>query len=401
MKVVQINCTILAGSTGRIAYDLSEVIVEKGNECAFVCGYRNKQIKSDEVIYLEKLPADVADRKNMLISRITGRMGYRNKRETQKAIKWIEAQNPDVIHLHNIHGDWIHLETLFNYLANARIPVIWTLHDCWAFTGRCSHFEQIGCSKWKKECFDCRNKKVYPITYLLDESKKMYADKKNWFTSVDKMVLVTPSNWLANYVKQSYLSKYEVITIHNGVDTSAFLPHKEVQQNIKQKEKRVILGVCSSWSKTKGLDDFIKLDELIDHEKYKIVMVGLKRNQITELPKTIEGLERTNSVEELALLYSNAYVFFNPTYQDNFPTVNIEALSCGTPVITYDTGGSPESINEEVGIVLRQGDIQGVYNSLSKVENICHEECRKHAIKLFDKYQRYGDYIELYEKVVK
>lgn len=401
MRIVQINASYRIGSTGKIMSDLNTVIRSNGHESYMVCAY--SPIKSTGNLYvMERLNHELAVRKNILISRVTGTMGYRQKLATKKVIQWIKNIKPDVVHLHNIHGDWLNIHELFNYLKASNVKVVWTLHDCWSFTGRCSHFEQINCSKWVDGCEKCANNKVYPISYFFDWTRQMWKDKRERFTGLKKLTIVTPSQWLADYVKKSYLSDYEVKVIHNGIDMNVFCPQKKRSIYLNAcADKKIILGCASSWTERKGLFDFYKLNEMLDHKEYQIVLVGLNSRQLSEAPSDIIAIGRTNNATELAELYSCADVFVNPTYQDNFPTTNLEALACGTPVITYQTGGSVESVDEEVGEVVEQGDIQGLLNAIQRIEKDeeLHRMCSAKALDFFNKNDRFQDYVRMYEKM--
>lgn len=397
MIIVQINQTYKIGSTGRIMYDLDKCIKDSGHKSYMVAAYSGSDRPSNLYV-TERLNHNIAVRKNILISRITGIMGYRQRNTTQKMIEWIDSKKPDVIHLHNIHGDWLNLKILFTYLKRKNIKVIWTLHDCWSFTGRCSHFELCSCEKWKTECYKCTNNKVYPITYFFDFSKEMFRDKKRLFSGIDNMILVTPSIWLSKFISDSFLSEYPVKVINNGIDLNVFYPRKTKSKYLERCEnKTIILGVASSWTELKGLNDFYRLNEVIDHSKYQIVLVGLNQRQFANCPKDIIGVKRTDSVDELAELYSNADVFINPTYQDNFPTTNLESLACGTPVVTYETGGSVESIDGNVGVIANKNDINSLKNSIIKAISLKSEDCTNKANKNFDKAKKFNEYINLYQ----
>lgn len=269
-----------------------------------------------------------------------------------------------MINLHNIHGYYLNVEILFEYLAKTDIPVVWTLHDCWPFTGHCSYFDRYHCEKWKSGCHHCPNSKGYPKSLFLDCSKTNYARKKELFNKPKNITFVAVCNWMANNVKASFLGGYPVETIYNGVDVETFRPRFEGlngSNSLKAKlgineSAKVVLGVASTWDRRKGLDDFVKLRTMMTDE-YAIVLVGLNDKQIAALPEGVIGIKRTESVDQLAELYSLADVFVNPTYVDNFPTTNIEALACGTPVVTYRTGGSPEAIDEKTGMVVNQGEM--------------------------------------------
>lgn len=345
MKVLMINSVCGIRSTGRICTDLAEVLEQQGHECKIAYGRETVPEKYQK--YAVRIGSDLGVKIHALQSRIFDNTGFGSKKDTERFIEWVKEYNPDVIHLHNLHGYYINIEVLFNYLADANKPVIWTLHDCWSFTGHCAYFSYVGCDKWRTGCNNCIQKKSYPASKFFDRSCKNWLEKKELFTKVKKMTLVTPSKWLAGLVKESYMGKYPVEVIPNGIDLNVFKP---TPSDFREKNglvgKKIILGVASVWDKRKGFDDFIELSKIID-DNTKIVLVGLSKTQLKNLPQNILGIERTNSTKELAEIYTAADVLFNPTYEDNYPTVNLEAQACGTPVVTYRTGGSVESVPEE------------------------------------------------------
>lgn len=299
------------------------------------------------------------------LARLTDGAGYYSVFATLWLIAKIKKFNPDVIQLHNIHGYYINIEILFKYLKKCNKKIVWTLHDCWAFTGHSAYCDAVKCEKWKNGCYRCPQMAKYPKSFV-DRSKRNWRKKKECFTGVPNLTIVTPSHWLANLVKQSFLAGYPVKVIHNGIDISQFKPLKnDFREFYGIENKFIILGVATSWGDMKGYSDFIKLASVLDNN-YKVVMVGLSENQIQKLPASILGIQRTSSVKELAYIYSSADVFLNLTYCDTYPTVNIEARACGTPVITYDTGGSRESAGE-TGIFVKQGDIEAVINAIKKL----------------------------------
>lgn len=401
MRILQINLTYKSGSTGRIMEDINQTIIQFGNESYMLYAYSTFETPANGFkLYEGKMRFVV--RKHLLESRISGKMGYGKKKATKKALEWIAEVNPDIIHIHNIHGNWINVEMLFDYIREQSIPIVWTLHDCWPFTGRCSHFENIRCEKWKNGCYRCANRKVYPITYFFDYSKQMWKDKREWFCGIEKMTIVTPSQWLAEYVKQSYLRDKRVEVINNGIDLNVFKPSNSISKYKAQCDnKRIVLGVAASWTERKGLADFYKIREILNKNVYQIILVGLNSKQLKEVPSGIIGIGRTDNVEELVDIYSSADVLVNPTYLDNYPTVNLEAIACGTPVITYRTGGSPESVGDGCGVVIEQGDV----NALSQaIKNICErkylpEVLGGYANKKFDKVKKFQEYIFLYERI--
>lgn len=388
MKVLEINSVCGIRSTGRICTDLADVLEENGHECRIAYGREAVPEKYKNISY--RIGSDMDVKLHALKSRIFDSAGFGSKRATKKLIEKIKEYDPDIIHLHNIHGYYLDIEILFNYLAAADKPVIWTLHDCWAFTGHCSYFTFANCKRWEEGCFNCPQKKNYPSSILADRSKQNWIKKKELFTSVKNMTVVTPSKWLAELAAKSFLGKFPVKVINNGIDTEVFKPtYGDFRTAHRLENKKIILGVASIWGKRKGLDDFIKLAGLID-DNYVIVLVGVTEKQKNALLGNIIGISRTNNTAELAEIYTVANVFFNPTYEDNYPTVNLEAQACGTPVITYKTGGSPES-TVPCG-VLPQGDVNGAVKLIEKSD----------AFKILpppEKKAQYGKYIKLYEEL--
>ncbi|MGB5118846.1 MAG: glycosyltransferase [Providencia rettgeri] len=357
MKLLQINSVCGIGSTGRIATDIHAALQSKGFDSYIIYG-RDKARACDSAI---KISSKFDFYSHALQTRLFDNHGFCSNMATRETIKKIEALQPDIVHLHNIHGYYINVELLFSYLKQLKkIKVIWTLHDCWPFTGHCSHFDFCGCDKWKTQCFSCPQKNTYPATYGLDNSKSNYHRKKEIFTGISNLTIVTPSQWLADLVKQSYLNDYPVQIVNNGIDLTVFQPRQSefrVKHNLV--DKFLIMGAASVWSPRKGFDDFIALANMLPNN-YRLVMVGLPPDKIKLLPSNIFGIHRTDNPIELAEIYSTVDVFFNSTYEDNYPTVNLEAIACGTPVITYNTGGSPESVSPEHGFVVAKGDVGAV-----------------------------------------
>ena len=393
MKVLQVNVVCGYGSTGRIAADIYKVLEEQGHECLIAYG----RGVSPQGINSIKIGSNLDIYTHVIKTRIFDKHGFSSTKATKEFIKKAEEYKPDIVHLHNIHGYYINIQLLFEFLKKLNKPVIWTLHDGWAFTGHCAYFEYCGCEKWKTGCFQCEQKGTYPISSLMDNSRWNYEKKKELFTGLDNLTLVTPSQWLAKLTKESFLGKYPVKVINNGIDLEKFKPIKNsFKENHGINNKFMILGVASVWEKRKGLEDLIKLSNILD-DSYKIVVVGVNEKQKESMPKDIIPITRTNSIKELAELYTAADVFINTTYEDNFPTTNLEALACGTPVITYNTGGSIESVNEKCGMVVEQGNLEKLKSAIEglrvheKLTSDCVEESKK-----YNKTDRYRDYIELY-----
>lgn len=400
MKILQINTVCGFGSTGRIATELYKVLEKQGHECNIAYGRREAPEGIDSIKIGSKLDSYI----HILKTRVFDKHGFGSVNATKKFIEEVKEYNPDIIHLHNIHGDYINIEILFNYIKEANKPVVWTLHDCWAFTGHCAYFDYVGCDKWKGGCNNCPQKNSYPSSKLIDNSKFNYKKKKELFTSVKNMTIVTPSKWLANLVKESFLGKYHVEVINNGIDLEVFKP---TESNFREKynieDKFIILGVASGWEERKGLNYFVELSKMLSKE-YQIVIVGLNEKQKKELPQEIIAITRTNNVRELAEIYSSADIFVNPTLEENFPTTNLEALACGTPIITFDTGGSPECIDEYTGIVMNNRDISELMDIIININinfSFDGEHCINRVHKNYDKDFKFNEYILLYENVFK
>lgn len=391
MKILQINSVCGVGSTGRIATDLYKVLEEQGHECKIAYGRGVAPEGIDSI----KIGSNLDNYTHVFKTRVFDKHGFGSVNATKKFIEEVKEYDPDVIHLHNIHGYYINIEILFNYLKESNKPVVWTLHDCWAFTGHCAYFDYVGCDKWKGGCNKCPQKQGYPTSNILDNSKYNYEKKKELFTSVKNMTIVTPSKWLANLVKKSFLDKYPVEVINNGIDLNIFKPtESDFREKYNLQEKFIILGVASVWEERKGLKYFVELSEKLSDE-YKIVVVGVTEKQKKELPNNILAITRTNNIKELAQIYTVADVFVNPTLEDNFPTTNLESLACGTPVITFNTGGSHECINNETGYIVSKDNIEEIKFYLSRIKDIYSNKCIERA-KLYDKKSRYNDYINLY-----
>lgn len=393
MKVFEINSVCGTGSTGRIACDIKEILKAEGHECKIA--YGRGYYKDPDCF---KIESDLAFKAHVLLSRITDRQGFYSTSATRRLVKEIENYQPDIIHLHNIHGYYLDIRVLFDFFKKYNKPVVWTLHDCWSFTGHCAHFIYAGCTKWEDGCYDCIQKKDYPASVLLDRSALNYSDKKSLFTGLDNMTVVTPSKWLADLVGRSFLSKFPTKVINNGIDLSQFKPtYGDFVEKHNLFNKRIILGVAGAWTDRKGFSDFIKLSDILP-ENYKIIMVGLTEKQKAVLPKKILGICKTESIKELAELYTAAEFFVNPTYEDTYPTTNLESLACGTPVITYKTGGSPESVPENCGAVIEVGSIEGIKTAIEN-SNFSGEDCINFA-KNYEKKNCFTKYLDLYKNLV-
>lgn len=396
MRVFIINSFFSVGGPPRIVKGIYDTLIENGDECIVAAG-REKPIPGMNVY---KIGSPINKYWHYMMSVLFDAQGFSSVIATKKLIDKIKDYNPDVINIHNLHGHYINIKILFNYLGKANIPVVWTLHDCWSFTGHCCNFEYVACDKWKSEgCHQCNQFREYPKSLFLDRSNRNYTIKKQLINRCSKLCIVTPSEWLASLVSESYLSGYKIQVIHNGIDLDLFKPTYVDIKNKYNISGRIILGVAQNWGMRKGLDDFIKLRKLID-DSFIIILVGLTDKQIIGLPSGIIGLEKTNDLQELLELYTAADMFVNPTLEDNFPTVNIESLACGTPVITYNTGGSPEAVDQTCGIVLNNKTPESIADAIIKnIGSFAPETCIKRA-QLFDRKDKYREYITLFTKLL-
>ncbi|MBM6840754.1 glycosyltransferase [[Clostridium] spiroforme] len=400
MKIVAIN-SFNFGSTGNIMLGIAHEATKRGIKYYTACpaGRSMKKNLENHIFIGNRIGRNM----HLLIGKYTGFLGCFSIIDTLFFLKKLNKIKPDIIHLHNLHNCYINLPMLFKYIKKRKIPVIWTLHDCWSITGQCTHFTLAKCDKWKSGCFSCPNHKEYPAT-IFDNTKKMWKLKRKWFNEVETMIIVTPSLWLKNLVEKSYLNKYQIKVVNNGIDLEQFTPLRsdlKTKYGITSKQK-IILGVAFNWEMKKGLDIFIELSKRLP-SIYKIILVGTDSYIDKTIPSNIISIHKTKNQRELAKIYSCSDVFVNPTREDNYPTVNMEALACGIPVITFDTGGSPEIIDNTCGSVVSNDDIDTLQ---SEIERICKnnlysfEACLKRS-QLFDAKNKFKEYLELYEEVIK
>ena len=407
-KLLQINPVIRENtSTGRIMREIGDLAISSGWD-SYIAFSRARDGKGKG---LRSRPVPVGCKLDLLLHFLATRLfdahGLASKFATKRFINEIRRTDPDVIQIHNIHGYFLNYNILFRYLKESQKPVVWTVHDCWLFTGHCYHYAAAGCLKWKTGCGHCPQKNAFPKSILFDRSRKNYEDKKNAFTSLgERLTIVTVSYWMRHQMHESFLKGSRFKVINNGIDLDVFKPSTTVELpiGIQADGKKMILGVTSIWLKEKGLDDFIKLAAKLDDDKVVVLIGKMTPEQKESLPDSVITLERTDNTSILAALYSSALALVNPTWQDNYPTVNMEAAACGTPVITYRTGGSPESIEDgRTGFVVRQGDTDGILAAIKMIESTDREEwrkrCRDFAVIRFNKKDRYKDYIDLYESL--
>lgn len=398
MRILQINVVSGHGSTGKIASDIMRMLLAHGEEAFMGYGFGSSDFKD-----AYRITSTTETRINVHLFAPLGMQGRGTKYGTRKFLRWVSGIKPDIIHLHNIHGQYINYPLLFDYINKHNIPVVWTMHDCWSVTGQCAHFSSVGCEKWKVCCNHCEYNGTYKEKSIFDRSKTNYNIKKSLFTSVKNLTMVPVSNWLKSIVEKSFLGRANIAVINNGIDVSIFKPRfSELKQKHGISQKKMVLGVASEWSESKGLNEFIELSK---DERYQIVLVGVSKEITANLPQTIIAVERTKNQVELAEYYSAADVFVNPTYNDSFPTVNIEALACGTPVVTYNTDGSPEIVDDiNVGVIVEKGNVLELKKAVEFVLNKGKESystwCVSRVKERYEKESQYLKYYDLYKQIL-
>ena len=401
-KLLQINITANWGSHGKIAEGIGQAAIKQGWQSYIAYG-RWANPSASNLFHIGNRWDEM---RHGIASRLFDNHGLMSQKATKSLLQFVRNVNPDIVHLHNIHGYYLNYPLLFQYLRLHDVPVVWTLHDCWSFTGHCAHYEFIGCEKWKTHCAVCPQKGAYPKSLLLDRSYRNFEQKKEAFLSLNRLTLVPVSQWLQRQLQLSFFKHTPTRLIYNGIDTNVFSKQTEVNW-IKKKygipeHCAIVLGLASNWYR-KGLPDFLQLASLLP-PSIRIVLVGLsKSEQQLAAQAGIIAINRTDNIQELCALYSAANVYFNPTWEDTFPTTNLEAMACGTPVVTYKTGGSTEAITLETGAIIEKGDIQ---TAAIEIGRLCQQPattfedvCRQRIVRHFNKEERFSEYLELYSKL--
>lgn len=392
MKIVQINTTCGAGSTGKICVAVSELLTQAGieNYILYTSGHSvyplGKKYMTDTEVKLQALK-----------SRVFGNYGFQSKQATNRLIAELNRIAPDVVHLHNLHGHNLHLGDLFGYLKTKKIKIFWTFHDCWTFTAYCPYYDIAECEKWKSGCYSCPQHFHY--SWFFDRSHDLYERKKQLFAGLD-LTIITPSRWLADQVRQSFFNDCPVQVIYNGIDLSIFTPREsDFRARYGIGDKYLLLGVAFDWGPRKGLDVFLRLAKRLDPAKFQIVLVGTNDAIDKQLPSNIISIHRTANQTELAEIYTAADLFVNPTREEVLGMTNLEAQACGTPVLTFRTGGSPECISECSGWVVDRNDEDALYDALVEIECSCPfsaDDCRAQAER-FSQIEKFNEYVLLYK----
>lgn len=400
MKVLLINEECGTGSTGRICTDIAVALEKDGNVVKIAYGRNAKRVPNQYQKYAVQIGNEWDLKIHGVMTRLLDATGFGSVRATEVFVRWAKEFNPDVVHLHNLHGYYVNIEILFECLKELNKPIVWTLHDVWPFTGHSAYCDAVGCEKWMTGCGNCPQISVYPKAYI-DRSKANWIRKKKIFCGVNHMEIVTPSDWLAGLVRKSFLKDYPITVIHNGIDITKFHEVDPLDRKICRREnKKILLSVATVWNDLKGLGDFIKLAGFLN-DQYCIVLVGeMTDRQCKMLPSNIKHVPKTSSVEEMVQLYNMADLYVNLTYCDTYPTVNLEAAACGIPVITYAVGGSTESAEKYGGIAVERGDIEAIKKWIVRMTGKKQKRCAVANKYELDKQYAVQKYMELYRSIL-
>lgn len=399
MRIFQLNTFCGVKSTGRIASEIAKLVEKDGGICRI--GYGVPQITEDSKRFAYQIGSPIGRKLHAVLRKLFDAEGYGSFFATRKLINELKSFKPDLVHFHNLHGCYLHIPTLFRYLAEADIPVVWTLHDCWPFTGHCAYFDYADCQKWRKECHSCPQKHSYPVCIGLEGSRRNHRLKKKWFSKLKKLTFVAPCQWMTGPQSASFMNHYPIRVIPNGVNRNIFHPvANDLRIQYHLEDKKICLAVAAEWDERKGLKYICEAAQIL-RDNYAFVIIGLSQEQLKSLPANAIGFEHTASTEELAAWYTAADCFVNPTMEDNMPMVNLEALACGTPVAVFRTGGCPEAVDQSCGLVVAQGDVQAFCTA---IETLCAqkksmgESCLKRA-EYFDCETSFQAYLSLYKEI--
>ena len=397
MKVLLINSVCGFGSTGGTCVDIANFLESQGHECFIAYGQGTTTYKKSF-----KIGGKLENHwHNIYYSRLLGKQGYGSHNGTKALISFIEKYNPHIIELHNLHGNYLNLNLLFEFLRNFKGKIQWTLHDCWAFTGKCAYFSDANCFKWQTSCHTCPQLKTYPPSLFLDQTEVLFRDKKEWIHNLPNLKVVTVSNWLNEQVQKSYLNKFPIHTIHNWINHEVFKP-SEIQKNEFGLDtyKFIVLGVSAGFNSAKSkLQDFIALSKMFQEDMQLVLVGSLDRG--TVIPSNIIHIKYVQGKENLAALFSLAQVYVHLSTEDTFGKVTAEAMCCGTPVVVYDATAMPEIVGEGCGYVVPPRDIKAVYESILEIKKLGKQSfssrCREYAMAHYDLKTNIGKLIDLYK----
>lgn len=398
MKILMINSVCGIKSTGRICTDLAAMLEQRGHRVKIA--YGREAVPAQFEKYAVRIGTDLDVKLHGLKARLTDGSGFGSAAATRRFIKWVEEYDPDVIHLHNIHGYYINVEILFAYLRRCGKPILWSFYDCWSFTGHCAHFDYNQCDKWQEGCNHCAHLREYPCSYI-DATAANYKKKRKLFTGIPNLQLIVPSKWMQNMVESSYMKDYPCRVLPNGIDTDQFYPRENrVKEELGIDNRSLLVGVSSVWQKMKGLAYMNQLAETLPEDQYRLLLVGSNPNN-EYIDHRILRVEHTDSIDQLCQIYTAADVFVNPTLQETQGLTTIEAFACGTPGVVFRAGGAGECVDDTCGITVEKDNFEELHKAICQVcdkNPYSAEDCIAKA-KTYDKDACYNAFMELYEKI--
>lgn len=401
-KLVQFNSVANWGSTGRLAEDIGDVAMSYGWDSYIVFGRQYNPSTS----HLLRIGGKVSVFSHVMLTRLFDRHGFGSFYATKQLLKKFDEIKPDVFQFHNVHGYYLNLPLVLKYATEKKIPIVWSLHDCWSMTGHCSHFITVGCDRWKTECHDCPRKKAYPNSWLVDSSRKNFREKKRLIEAVPQLTIISGSEWLAGIASQSYFKGRDIRFIPDGIDTDIFQPRNngvELRKKHGLEGKFVILATGTVWGEDKGISDYGRLREMLSDE-YAIVLVGMDEAALATAPKGVIGLPRTKTPVELSEYYSMADCVMSLSKMESFGLTPVEGFACGTPAIVYNTTALPELITPETGFVAKFLDVADVKKKVEMLKEkgklAYSKKCREIAVEKYDRKRCYAEYLKVYEQLI-
>ena len=402
-KLVQFNSVANWGSTGRLAEDIGDVAMAAGWESFIVFGRESNPSNS----HLIQVGGRMSVMSHVIISRLFDRHGFGSYMATKQLLKRLDEIKPDVFQFHNVHGYYLNLPLVLQYAIEKRIPIVWSLHDCWSMTGHCSHFVTVGCDRWKTECHNCPRRCDYPSSWFIDSSRRNYRDKKRLIEAVPRLTIISGSEWLAGIAAQSYFKGRDIRYIPDGIDTSIYQPRSngdELRNKLGLKGKFVILATGTVWGENKGLKDYGELRKMLSDD-YAIVLVGMSDEDLATVPEGVIGLPRTKSPQELSEFYSMADCVMSLSRMESFGLTPVEGFACGTPAIVYNTTALPELITPETGYVASFLSVTDVKEKVemmkAKGKAFFSQSCRRVAVEKYDRHRCYSEYLKVYEGLMR
>ena len=395
MKVLQINAVYGKYSTGIIVKDIEDVLI-RNDDTPFVA----YQSANGQPVCGYKIGSNLSWKLHALYTRIFGKQAYASTRATKKFLRWVDIIKPDVVHLHNVHSNFINLNMLLDYLSKNDVATVITLHDCWYFTGKCSHYVLSGCDKWQAECGKCPALKKEVKSLFFDQTSKVLKDKTSHLNSISNLTIVGCSKWIANEVKKSLVKPKNIEVVRNGIDTSIFYPHEsDIKERIGvKKDSFMMLGFADKWCYDKNLDTVKSICDTFKDDAIVIAGCNEKHKNFLSQFNNVVCLPYVSDRNFMADLFSSADVFVNLTHADTLPTVNMESICSGTPVVTFDACGSPELVDKDSGFVVKKGDTEGVLSAIEKIKTCGFNIDIESKKTKFDKQTCYKKYLEIYKK---